>query len=148
MIYQQLLGKGLLSKDTNLVHLKKAASLDKVIRTKKLSVQVRNQKNKQLEEYKILLLNTKLDKPLAIQQESNSSALNDLMSHGDCPICMDSMFDKKIFACSNDHWVCEACLMETRCHMCREDFADNPPRRCYTAEQVVKDMHKVFLSGS
>ncbi len=68
-----------------------------------------------------------------------ASMLADLL---ECPVCMEDMSvgePVRIFACSNDHWLCSGCATHERvslCPICREDFRDNPPRRCLTTEKI------------
>ncbi len=68
----------------------------------------------------------------------------------ECPVCTEDLSSSSdcggIFACSNDHWICGACLGHdaiSRCPSCAEDFADREPRRCYTAERIGDVMGKL-----
>merc|ERR1711860_211756 len=50
----------------------------------------------------------------------------DLLSEFDCPVCFELMSaPKRIFSCSNDHYICSLCLTDPKimiCPQCREDF--------------------------
>ncbi len=143
MIYKRLIANDVEVTNSNLQYLQKAVVLSNAVRTKRLPQQVKLRKMEEVEEYKSLLLQSPIKQPLIDQQELNAKTLQDLMSHGDCDICFDSMLGKRIFACSNDHWVCEGCLLETKCPMCQEDLRQNRPRRCYTVEKVVSLIHQL-----
>ncbi len=79
MIYKMLLNRNVEVKNTNFVHLQKAANLSKAISKKRMSQEKKNQKIKELEEYKVFLLQSEHLTSSVNQQESNSSALYDLL---------------------------------------------------------------------
>ncbi len=73
------------------------------------------------------------------------STLADLL---ECPVCMEDMSRLrriKILACSNDHWICAGCAEHSQvstCPICREDFRQNPPRRCLNTEKIARSFAK------
>ena len=77
------------------------------------------------------------------KSDSLASALEDFF---ECPVCMEDMGDSsvvRIFACSNDHWLCSKCRGHiSACPICREDFKASPPRRCLTAEKLASNLAK------
>ncbi len=143
MIYKKLLASNIEVTNSNFKYLPKAVMLNRALQSKRLSEQVKKQKRKMLDEYKTLLLQPENQRSQLVQQDTDSSALHDLLALADCYICFDSMLDKRIFACSHDHWVCEECLPENKCPMCQEDLRENPPRRCCTVEKAVALMYQV-----
>ena len=74
----------------------------------------------------------------SLSAKRHRATLKKLLELGDCDICFDSMADRKVYACSNDHWVYERCVSRTECHFCKEDLRRSPPRRCYGVERLVK----------
>ncbi|TRY69286.1 hypothetical protein TCAL_14262 [Tigriopus californicus] len=57
----------------------------------------------------------------------------------ECYVCFNPMFQVQIYACSNDHWMCENCHASPsirECPMCKECFQKQPPKRCLTAEKI------------
>ncbi len=143
-IYKKFNQSDTKAKGTNFVYLKKATTIYKAINSKKLADQTKKEMLKQLQEYKTFLLQTKYKKSLDVLHNIDSSALNDLLSFGECYICYDSMLNRKIFACVNDHWVCEKCMPQTKCPTCQVDLINNPLRRCYTVEKVVAKMSEIY----
>ena len=67
-----------------------------------------------------------------------------LAEHFECPVCSEEMgAGVKIFACSNDHWICSECMADKRmceCPSCREGYENNHPRRCLTAERIAREL--------
>ena len=69
-----------------------------------------------------------------------------LADHFECPVCSEDMAagGRRIFACSNDHWICEACVADARierCPSCRERFEGaRAPKRCLTAERIARQI--------
>ncbi len=60
--------------------------------------------------------------------------------HLECPICSEEFgMQTRIFGCSQDHWICEACAADERlaeCPICRESFRSRPPMRKFTVEKI------------
>ena len=56
----------------------------------------------------------------------------ELKQEFECPICSEEMKSPlKIYACSNDHFLCSECLKQPKlvnCPICREDFSTKPPK--------------------
>ena len=65
----------------------------------------------------------------------------DLLSEFDCPVCFELMSaPKRIFSCSNDHYICSLCLTDPKimiCPQCREDFKVLKPHVRHTSEQIL-----------
>jgi hypothetical protein len=60
----------------------------------------------------------------------------------ECPVCFEQMISpKKIYSCSNDHYICSICLADpkiTHCPQCREDFAIITPTRRISSERIAR----------
>jgi hypothetical protein len=60
----------------------------------------------------------------------------------ECPVCFEPMISpKKIYSCSNDHYICSICLSDpkiTHCPQCREDFAKTTPTRRISSERIAR----------
>ena len=75
-----------------------------------------------------------------------TSAQRLLADHFECPVCSEDMAadGRKIFSCSNDHWICDACVADeriVRCPSCREHFeGGRRPKRCLTAERIARQI--------
>ena len=75
-----------------------------------------------------------------------SAAQRLLADHFECPVCSEDMAagGRRIFACSSDHWICEACVADVRierCPSCRERFEGaRAPKRCLTAERIARQI--------
>ena len=68
-----------------------------------------------------------------------------------CPVCFESLKAKKIFQCSQGHYICEFCLEKIRlenneCPSCRENWANEPnlPVRNRLAEEMIQTQIIVF----
>ena len=75
-----------------------------------------------------------------------STAQRILVDHFECPVCSEDMAagGRRIFSCSNDHWICDACVADDRiesCPSCRERFEGaRKPKRCLTAERIARQI--------
>ena len=75
-----------------------------------------------------------------------STAQRILADHFECPVCSEDMAagGRRIFSCSNDHWICDACVADDRiesCPSCRERFEGaRKPKRCLTAERIARQI--------
>ena len=60
----------------------------------------------------------------------------------ECPICFEIMeLPKRIYACSNNHFICSLCLFDTKmkdCPSCRESFKITKPLIQHTAERMLE----------
>ena len=77
--------------------------------------------------------------------EESALSLRLLADHFECPICSENMAGggRKILSCSNDHWICDACIADDRikrCPFCRECFVARGPKRCLTAERIARQI--------
>jgi transposase-like protein len=72
------------------------------------------------------------------------SEMTDIVEEFDCPVCFDQMVSpKKIYSCSNDHYICSICLADPKifqCPQCREDFVINNPTRRISTERIAAKM--------
>lgn len=71
----------------------------------------------------------------------------DVFREFECPVCLEIMEQpKRIYACSNDHYICSLCLTDpqiTLCPSCREDFQLQKPKLRLTSERILaKIIHK------
>ena len=140
-------------------HLKRAFIISEELSTKKRWPKAQKEyKQKCLNVYKRFIHQTFLpltdsfnqgDQPdanLNAQEKEKLSAgiklMQDLLEHFECKICFEEMTNVKIFACSNDHWICESCINDKRlqklCPSCREDYTEKPPQRRLMAEKLAK----------
>lgn len=76
---------------------------------------------------------------------TTSTAQRLLADHFECPVCSEDMATggRRIFSCSNDHWICDACIADNRiesCPSCRERFEAREPKRCLTAERIARQI--------
>ena len=75
------------------------------------------------------------------QQPKVQTNTEDLLSEFDCPVCFELMSSpKRIFSCSNDHYICSMCLTDPKissCPQCREDFNVVKPHVRHTSEQIL-----------
>ena len=76
--------------------------------------------------------------------ENDNCAVEDLkevLSEFECPVCFEVMVPpKRIYSCSNDHYICSLCLTDTKmsaCPLCREDFNINRPCIRHTSERFL-----------
>ncbi len=71
---------------------------------------------------------------------SNGAVLSQIRDCLECPVCSEEMgVCSRIYACSNDHWICEWCLDDPRirsCPTCREAFERVAPKRRFMAETI------------
>ena len=74
----------------------------------------------------------------ALRRKSLRESVDELKESIECTICCEGYEDAKVYACSNDHWICILCLpRNARCPSCREDFNKHPPRRRVTCEKYL-----------
>ena len=66
----------------------------------------------------------------------------DVLSEFECPVCFELMsWPKRIYSCTNDHYICSLCLTDTKmdcCPQCRENFNTIKPKIRLTSEKVLK----------
>lgn len=85
--------------------------------------------------------------PKQEQSEEVKENSNKLDSYP-CPVCFDSLkAPKKIFQCSQGHYVCDLCLRKLKkgnneCPTCRENWTNEPnlPARNRLAEELIQKM--------
>ena len=78
------------------------------------------------------------DEAPALRRKSLKESVEELKESIECTICCESYEDAKVYACTNDHWICILCLpRNARCPSCREDFNKHPPRRRVTCEKYL-----------
>ncbi len=131
-----------LKSDNLSTFLARILSLSKDIQKIKNDTAAKAEKLEKLRQYKVLILQS-MSNPSSPKETSISQdevIMEELRSYSDCDICFDSMADRKIFACSNDHWMCQFCkdTSGNECPFCKDDFGKNPPRRCHRVEAVIK----------
>lgn len=67
--------------------------------------------------------------------------LKEVLSEFECPVCFEIMMPpKRIYSCSNDHYICSLCLTDTKmtaCPICREDFIGTRPCIRHTSERFL-----------
>ena len=68
-------------------------------------------------------------------------AFKAVISEFECPVCFHTMrLPRRIYSCSNDHYICSLCLTDTKmsaCPQCREDFNVVKPHVRHTSEQIL-----------
>ena len=76
--------------------------------------------------------------------DSNKDELDlikEILSEFDCPVCFELMsLPKRIYSCSNDHFICSLCLTDPRmfqCPQCTEDFKTVKPNIRHTSERCL-----------
>ena len=88
-----------------------------------------------------------------IEEKSNKKyaheILKDVLSEFECPVCFEVMAPpKRIYACTNDHFICSLCLIDTKmsaCPMCREDFDVTKPCIRHKSERFLEMLLKKQL---
>ena len=87
-----------------------------------------------------------LEKLKSKSSEKPLKSFQKTLNSFECPICMEYMTPpRKIYACSQDHWICSLCLMDpkiTTCPQCREDFTSIKPERRLANERMLSRMIK------
>ena len=130
------------------VPMKRYLEISKEIELKNISKDRKSICKTNLEVYKrniISQLRKITNKPLDNQElEENpkiQKSCDELLSEFDCPICFELMSSpKRIFSCSNDHYICSICLTDPKleaCPQCREDFKVHKPNVRHTSEQIL-----------
>ena len=78
---------------------------------------------------------------LSSENEILESLLKSQMKIFECPVCFEIMKSpRKIFGCSNDHFICSECLKSSSikcCPICREDYESNKPQRRFKSEDLL-----------
>ena len=78
----------------------------------------------------------------ASSEKCESEDFKKLLSEFDCPICFEIMASpKRIYACSNNHFICSLCLFDTKirtCPICRESFNVKKPLIQHTSERILE----------
>ena len=78
---------------------------------------------------------------LSSENERLESLLKSQMKIFECPVCFEIMKSpRRIFGCSNDHFICSECLKSSSiqcCPICREDYETNQPRRRFKSEDLL-----------
>ena len=89
-----------------------------------------------IHDLKLNLLQVESKKNLEAQVEAKKNIL--------CPVCFESLKAKKIFQCSQGHYICQFCLEKIRlennqCPTCRENWENEPnlPARNRLAEEMI-----------
>ena len=106
---------------------------------------------KKISEVKKEILNEKNEAKIANKNIFNYD-LKDLLSEFECPICFEIMaLPKRIYACTNDHFICSLCLIDTKisdCPMWREDFRLKRPCIRHKSErflEILLEKHSVEI---
>ena len=90
------------------------------------------------------LSNTTIDSEQKLTKENGEDEdLAEFLSEFlECPICFEIMeLPKRIYACSNNHFICSLCLFDTKmkdCPSCRESFKITKPLIQHTAERMLE----------
>ena len=75
------------------------------------------------------------------EEKCDAEDLKEVLSEFECPVCFEVMIPpKRIYSCSNDHYICSLCLTDTKmkaCPICREDFTLNGPCIQHTSERFL-----------
>ena len=107
--------------------------------------------SKRLETYKksiLSIVSPKKPEALPDRKKSLRESCDELRECLECTICYENFEDMKVFACSEDHWICSLCLSRIdKCPSCRQDFNAHPPTRRVTCEKIlsmVKDHISLF----
>lgn len=85
-------------------------------------------------------------------REENTSkvpGIDEVFEEFSCPICCFLMQppERRIYGCSNDHWICSTCLVDPKiksCPSCREDFNVNAPKIRTTSERCLSLLLEKF----
>ncbi len=82
-----------------------------------------------------------VDKVTVDLESYNDKETKDILSEFECPVCFEVMnWPKRIYACSNDHYICSICLTDPKvlaCPLCREDFILTKPGLRHTSERFL-----------
>ena len=78
---------------------------------------------------------------LSSENERFESLLKSQLKIFECPVCFEVMKSpRRIFGCSNDHFICSECLKSSCikcCPICREDYETNKPQRRFKSEDLL-----------
>ena len=78
---------------------------------------------------------------LSSENERFESLLKSQLKIFECPVCFEIMKSpRRIFGCSNDHFICSECLKSSCikcCPICREDYETNKPQRRFKSEGLL-----------
>ena len=78
---------------------------------------------------------------LSSENERFESLLKSQLKIFECPVCFEIMISpRRIFGCSNDHFICSECLKSSCikcCPICREDYETNKPQRRFKSEGLL-----------
>ena len=76
------------------------------------------------------------------KENGEDEDLAEFLSEFECPICFEIMESpKRIYACSNNHFICSLCIFDTKmkdCPSCRESFNITKPLIQHTAERMLE----------
>jgi len=86
--------------------------------------------------------NNALNSEIDLTEENYAAEeLKEVLSEFECPVCFEIMMPpKRIYSCSNDHYICSLCLTDTKmkaCPLCREDFTVTRPCIRHTSERFL-----------
>ena len=75
------------------------------------------------------------------EKSISEKEMTSLLSEFECPVCFELMTEpRKIYSCSQDHWICSLCLSDHKmlaCPQCREDFKEKTPSRRLRSERML-----------
>lgn len=74
--------------------------------------------------------------------ENSAANWDQIVEEFSCPVCFFVMKqpERRIYSCSNDHWICSICLTDPNikaCPICRENFKMNMPKVRVTSERCL-----------
>merc|ERR1712029_463609 len=78
---------------------------------------------------------------LSSENERLESLLKSQLKIFECPVCFEIMKPpRRIFGCSNDHFICSECLKSPSikcCPICRENYQTHKPQRRLKSEELL-----------
>ena len=127
-------------------------------RKKMLETNLRAYPNRICDELKLIASNANFDEIDDMNQDEpeedcmpKTIEVEDILSEFECPICMHLMvLPRRIYACTNDHWICSFCLDDSTiqdCPSCREDFKQSLPHIRHSSEKLLHNICKGKLDS-